>query len=305
MEPAEGRSPRVGMFLPTGGIDMMGGRNPRWSDLLAMTRRAEEVGFDFVAVLDHLTDYWEGWSLLAALAASTSRITLVSYVTCTSYRNPALLAKIADTVDEISDGRLIFGLGAGDSDAEHHSFGYPRDKPVSRFAEAVGVVTTLLREGRIDHDGVYYQARDCELRPRGPREQGPPILVGALGGERMLRLTVRHADIHTTTALDTGNRADALPALVARVDAACRAAGRDPASLERWAEVTVELPSGRGRTRAWTEMPPVTGTADQIAHELRAYAQHGIDAVNVWIEPNDLSGIEQFVPVLQALGQHR
>jgi alkanesulfonate monooxygenase SsuD/methylene tetrahydromethanopterin reductase-like flavin-dependent oxidoreductase (luciferase family) len=301
MTSANARTLRVGMFLPTGGVEMMGGRNPRWSDLLAMTRRAEEVGFDFVAVLDHLTDYWEGWSLLAALAASTSRVTLVSYVTCTSYRNPALLAKIADTVDEISGGRLILGLGAGDSDSEHLHFGYPRDKPVSRFAEAIQIITTLLREGRIDHDGAYYQARDCELRPRGPRPQGPPVLVGALGGERMLRLTVRHADIHTTTALDTGNRADALPALVARVDAACRAAGRDPASLERWAEVTIELPAGRGRTRTWTDMPPVTGTPAEIARELRAYAEHGIDALNLWIEPNDLSGIEQFAPVLELL----
>ncbi|MEX2314081.1 MAG: LLM class flavin-dependent oxidoreductase, partial [Thermomicrobiales bacterium] len=161
---------KLGTYLPTGGERMMGGADPRWDDVVSMARTAEEVGFDFVGVLDHLYEnYWEGWAILSALAASTSRIELMSYVSCTSYRNPALLAKIAETVDEISGGRLILGLGAGDSDTEHRVFGFPRDKPVSRFAEAVEIVTTLLRDGRIDFNGEYYQLRDCELRPRGPR----------------------------------------------------------------------------------------------------------------------------------------
>ena len=84
---------QVGIFLPTGGINMMGGRNPRWDDVLAMTQLAEQVGLDFVGVLDHLEDYWEGWTTLAGLAASTSTINLISYVSCTTYRNPGLLVE--------------------------------------------------------------------------------------------------------------------------------------------------------------------------------------------------------------------
>jgi alkanesulfonate monooxygenase SsuD/methylene tetrahydromethanopterin reductase-like flavin-dependent oxidoreductase (luciferase family) len=279
---------------------MMGGQDARWADLLAMARRAEEVGFDFVGVLDHLVQFWEGWSVLAALAASTSRITLLSYVTCTSYRNPALVAKIADTVDEISGGRLVLGLGAGDSDSEHHIFGYPRDKPVGRFEEAATVITRLLREGRLDHDGPYHTLRDCELRPRGPRPQGPPILVGSLGGKRMQRITAELADIWSAGAmLVTRNDPHAITPLMRQLDDACRAAGRDPATLARMTEVLVEYPGGRSST--WTDIPPVTGTAREIAAHLRTYADLGVEYVHLWIEPNNLAGIEQFAPVIDYL----
>lgn len=108
--------------------------------------------------------------MLSAVAASTSRMEVGSLVACTSFRNPALLAKMAVTVDEICGGRLILGLGAGWVESDFRAFGFPFDHRVSRFEEALLIITTLLREGRIDFDGEYYQARDCELRPRGPRK---------------------------------------------------------------------------------------------------------------------------------------
>lgn len=299
---ADERRLKLGTYLPTGGEQMMGGADPGWDDVLAMARTAEKAGFDFVGVLDHLREnYWEGWSVLAALAAATSRIELLSYVSCTSYRNPALLAKIAETVDEISGGRLMLGLGAGDSDTEHHVFGFPRDKPVSRFAEAVEIVTRLLREGRIDFAGEYYQLQECELRPRGPRPQGMPILIGNLGGRRMRRLTVRYADIWTASGLETGNTLDGVLAAQARVDADCRAAGRDPASLARMADVFVELPIGAGRTAAWTEIAPITGSPEAIAATFRSFAEAGITHAMIWIEPNNVAGLEAFAPVIAAL----
>jgi alkanesulfonate monooxygenase SsuD/methylene tetrahydromethanopterin reductase-like flavin-dependent oxidoreductase (luciferase family) len=293
---------KLGTYLPTGGEQMMGGANPRWDDVLAMARTAEAVGFDFVGVLDHLREnYWEGWSVLSALAMATERVELVSYVSCTSYRNPALLAKIAETVDEISNGRLILGLGAGDSDTEHRVFGFPRDKPVSRFAEAVEIVTTLLREGRIDFDGEYYKLEDCELRPRGPRPNGMPILIGNLGGPRMRQLTVRYADIWTASGLETHNTLEGIIAAQARVDADCREQGRDPASLARLADVFVELPIGAGRTAAWTEIAPISGSTDEIAATFRAMAGAGITHAMIWIEPNTVEGLEAFAPVIEAL----
>jgi alkanesulfonate monooxygenase SsuD/methylene tetrahydromethanopterin reductase-like flavin-dependent oxidoreductase (luciferase family) len=296
-----GNAAQLGIFVPTGGINMMGGKNPRWDDVLAMTQLAEEVGLDFACILDHFEDYWEGWTTLAALAASTSKIQLISYVSCTTYRNPGLLAKMVDTVDEISKGRLLLGLGAGDSDSEHHVFGYPRDTPVARFEEAVSIIRPLLREGRIDHAGRFYTLRDCELRPRGPRPGGPPIIIGSLGGPRMLRLTVEHADIWSGATLLTANTAAGVAPLMARVDAACEAAGRDPATLQRMAEILVSFPDGRAET--WTDMPPISGSTEEMAASLQEYIDLGFDYLNLWIEPNDISGIERFAPVIEALRQ--
>jgi alkanesulfonate monooxygenase SsuD/methylene tetrahydromethanopterin reductase-like flavin-dependent oxidoreductase (luciferase family) len=293
---------KLGTYLPTGGETMMGGANPRWDDVLAMARTAEAIGFDFVGVLDHLYEnYWEGWSILAALAATTERIELVSYVTCTAYRNPALLAKIADTVDEISGGRLVLGLGAGDSDTEHHIFGFPRERPVSRFAEAVEIITTLLREGRIDFAGEFYAARECELRPRGPRPAGPPILIGSLGGKRMERLTLRYADIWVGSGLVTHNTLTGVVAVQERIETACREAGRDPASLGRMVDAIVELPIGAGRTAAWSQYPPITGGPEEIAAVFRGYAAAGVTHAIIWIEPNTVAGLEAFAPVIEVL----
>ena len=111
---------------------------------------------------------------------------------CQSFRNPALLAKMADTVEEISGGRLILGLGAGWNEPEYRAFGYPFDHRVDRFEEGIEIITSLLRTSHCDLDGRWYQVRDCELRPRGPRPEGPPIVIGT-AGERMLSLTAKYA----------------------------------------------------------------------------------------------------------------
>ena len=122
---------------------------------------------------------WEAWSVLSALAVATTRVELGPLVACTSFRNPTLLAKMADTLDEISGGRLVLGLGAGYHEREYRAFGYPFDHLIGRFEEALQIIHTLLRVGTIDFHGKYHDARACELRPRASRRNGPPILVGA------------------------------------------------------------------------------------------------------------------------------
>jgi alkanesulfonate monooxygenase SsuD/methylene tetrahydromethanopterin reductase-like flavin-dependent oxidoreductase (luciferase family) len=296
---------------------------PRWSDLLALARQAEAVGCDALWLVDHFlfrwadvhvqygdevepelaaappVGVWECWSLLAALAATTERVALGSIVTCTGYRNPALLAKMADTLDEISGGRLILGLGAGDFEAEHRRFGMRWDHRVGRFAEALAIIHPLLRRGRVDFAGAYYAARDCELRPRGPRPQGPPILIGALAhGPRMLDLTARYADVWNGWVAGGRSHPDAVPPLREAVDAACRAVGRDPATLGR--TLTIGVAFG-GRTIWGGE--PVTGSPEEIAATFRGFAREGIDQVQVWLNPMTAEGVEQLGAVLALLAR--
>jgi alkanesulfonate monooxygenase SsuD/methylene tetrahydromethanopterin reductase-like flavin-dependent oxidoreductase (luciferase family) len=298
---------KVGLILPETERQMDGG-SARWSDLETMARLGEAIGADSLWITDHLIHrvpgeeprgMWECWSLISALAAITERAEIGTLVLCSSFRNPTLLAKMADTVDEISGGRLILGIGAGWNEPEYHAFGYPFDHRTDRFAEALQIVSGLLRDGQIDFQGAYYEARDCELRPRGPRPQGPPIMVGASSaGPRMLDLITRYADGWNTWFSSTGNTLEGLLPLLEKVDTACETAGRDPATLARSAAVIVEV--GPHTPSAMTG-PPLTGTPEKIAADLRAHADAGISHLQVWLEPNTPAGIEAFAPVLEEL----
>ena len=303
---------KVGIGLPDAEGQMAGG-TARWGDLLAMARRAEEVGFDSVWVEDHLLfrlndtpteGPWECWTLLSALAASTSRVEIGPLVACTSFRNPALLAKMADTLDEISGGRLILGLGAGWHEPEYQAFGYPFDHRVSRFEEALQIIHGLLRTGSVDFEGTYYQARECELRPRGPRPEGPPIWLGTTG-PRMLGLTAKYADGWNTYFNRHQNNPAGIAELRETVDAACVKAGRDPATLERTCAVLVSFDGDTSAPSSANPSgtPPMTGSPEEIANTLRGFAAEGISHVQVWLEPNNLAGIEAFAPVLESLDQ--
>lgn len=305
---------KVGLLLPDteGQLD---GATPRWRDIKEMALLAEDAGFDSVWVTDHLIHRpdddtppdgssqegtrgpWECWSLLTALAAVTDRVEIGALVLCAGFRNPGLLAKMADTVDEISGGRLILGLGAGWNEPEYRAFGFPFDHRVARFEEYVRIVGGLLRDGRADVEGAYWQARDAELRPRGPRPQGPPILVGTTS-PRMLELTARHADAWNVWFSHTGNSLEGLEKVLADVDRACEAVGRDPRSLERTAAIVMEVgPHGPSSM----EPPFIAGTPEELADSLRAHAARGLDHVQVWLEPATPAGVEAFRPVLAAL----
>jgi probable F420-dependent oxidoreductase len=298
---------KVGMLLPQAEW-RHGGETAGWADMLAMAQRAEEIGFDSIWTIDHFIlaypdkpqqGVWENWSLLSALAASTSRVELGPLVTPTSFHNPALLAKIADTIDEISNGRLILGLGAGWVEREYQAMGLPYDHRVSRFEEAIQIIHGLLRTGAVDFEGRYYSARECELRPRGPRPGGPPILIGS-SGERMLRIMARYGDAWNAFFSKTSNSPAGIPPLRETIDAACRAEGRDPATLERTvaAFVAFDLPGTTGHPDVTR---PLRGTPDEIAAELRAYASEGISHVQIYLDPMTLAGVEAFAPILEAL----
>lgn len=287
-------------------------REVRWPELLDMVRAIEDLGFDSIWLGEHLLyrfpegpprGPWEAWSSMAAIAAVTTRVEFGPLVACTNFHNPALLAKQAATIDEISGGRLVLGLGAGWNETEFRAFGFPYDHRVERFEEAFTIIRTLLREGAIDFDGRWYQVRDCELLPRGPRPGGPPLMIGS-NGPRMLRATVPHVDSWNSWFADTGNRPDGVPALRERVDAACGDVGRDPTTLERTVAVLVELPGGAGRLQgAYSkEAPePLTGSPAAMAEVLRAYAAEGIGHVQMVVDPITVGSIRALEPVLRAL----
>lgn len=281
----------------------------RWSELAQMVRLAEDIGLDSIWVGDHYLyrsekgsrGPWEAWTQLAAIAAITSRVELGPLVSAMSFHQPGVLAKFAATVDEISGGRLILGLGAGWNETEFEAFGFPSDRPVSRFEEAFTIVRTLLREGRIDFDGTYFQLRDCELLPRGPRPHGPPLLVGS-NGPRMLRITMPHVQAWNAWYWWYGNRPAGLAEQQELVDAACRDVGRDPAQIARTVAALVELPGATGaRDFDRESAPPIHGPPQEIAAMLREFAEAGIGHVQLVIDPITVAGIEALAPVLEAL----
>jgi alkanesulfonate monooxygenase SsuD/methylene tetrahydromethanopterin reductase-like flavin-dependent oxidoreductase (luciferase family) len=317
-------TPRIGYFLGsiTGG---MRDGALRWKDIAEIARFAEEVGFDSFWVPDHLLFRfegqaphapWEGWSIISALAASTTRIGIGSLVVCTAFRNPGLLAKMADTVDEISGGRFALGLGAGWHEPEYTAFGYPSGNRIDRFEEAVAIIRTLLRTGHVDHQGRYYELRDCELRPRGPRPEGPPILIGALASRpRMLRLSATYADIWNGWLVPGRSYADQGAPLQLAADAACAAVGRDPGTLERTVGVLIDQrPPDARPSRQYAslstvsldnEQQPLMGEPEEIAAELRRFGEAGFSQVQVSAALDGMAGVEALAPVLDILRNER
>jgi probable F420-dependent oxidoreductase len=298
---------KVGYLVPeTEG--QMNGETARWGDLRALAETAEAVGFDSVWVTDHFIHRegadergpWECWSLVSAIAAITARVEIGTLVLGAGFRNPALLAKMADTVEEISGGRLILGLGAGWNEPEYRAFGYPFDNRVARFEEALQIIVPLLRTGKVDFEGRYYQARKCELRPRGPRPEGPPILIGT-AGKRMMELTARYADEWNVWFSPIDNNVDKLRELMTEVGAVCAAVGREPVTLARSAAVKIEV--GPHAPSAMS-VAPLIGTPEQLADQLLAYAAIGVTQVQVWPEPNTVAGLEKFGRVLEALDRN-
>lgn len=290
---------KVGLHLPETE------RIAPWQDLAEMCRTAEDIGFDSIWMPDHLlyrspgeetTGPWECWSVLSAVAAITSQVEIGPLVLCTSFRNPALIAKMAATIDEVSNGRLILGLGAGWNEPEYSAYGFPFDHRLERFDEAFTIIRKLLREGQVDFTGKFYQARDCELRPRGPRPQGPPLMIGSRG-PKLLRKTMAYADSWNGWGAWFGNRGPGIDPFQAEVDAACREVGRDPAEVERTCAVFVRMPNAEG------EIDPVEndvmGSPEEMAELLRDFASHGVTHLQVLLDPNTVESVEAFAPVLK------
>ncbi|MGZ8624162.1 MAG: TIGR03619 family F420-dependent LLM class oxidoreductase [Actinomycetota bacterium] len=292
---------RVGIQLPE--VE----REVRWPELASMARHAEAVGFDSVWVGDHYLSRgdgrpergpWEAWTSLAALAAVTERVTLGPLVACAGFHAPAVLAKTAATVDEISGGRLVFGIGAGWNRTEFDAFGIPYDRRASRFGEAFEVIWRLLAGDRVTFDGEFVAVRDAVLLPAPGRRV--PLMVGSTG-ERVLRAALPHADAWNTWFDAYGNTAEGFGELNARVSDVTADLGRDPAEVGRSACVLVAIDGGNGERPSDAASPHVSGSPGEVAAHLRALADVGADEAIVVADPITEDSIRWFAETLAAL----
>jgi len=278
-----------------------------WIEFKDIAVTAEDCGFDSIWVGDHLLfrddvtgtrGPLEAWSTLAALAEATSRVGLGPLVASTSFHSPAMIAKKAATVDDISDGRLILGLGAGWNLAEYRAFGFPYDNRVSRFEEAFTIIRTLLSDGFIDFQGKYYTHRDMELLPAA--RPGMKIMVGS-NGPRMLRITAPHIDLWNTWHVWFGNDPSGLSALIGELEAACDDVGRDPSEIEKTAAIYVQLSRGEGRVAGSEGRPdarPITGSHEEMAIKMAAFAEAGMGHIQVVLDPIDAAGVEELAQIV-------
>ncbi|MGE5224336.1 MAG: LLM class flavin-dependent oxidoreductase [Omnitrophica WOR_2 bacterium] len=266
-----------------------------------MARWGEKAGFDSVWLYDHLLyrnegrtiGIWECWTILSALADATKKIELGTLVNCNLFRNPAILAKMAATLDEVSGGRLILGLGAGWNQAEFDAFGIPNDHRASRFEEALQIICPLLREGHVDFSGKYYQAKDCLIAPRGPRPSGPPILVGT-GGERMLRLTAHYADLWNTAYM---GKPESFEKPLQAFHQACTDVGRSPQSIGATALLYLAIPD---------LVPPgaydaeaLTGSVEEIAEAIAGYEKMGAEHLMFHTIPYNQKALDRLAQAMK------
>ncbi len=303
---------KIGVILPTW-CDPAYSTPTSGKTLLQRAKSAEDLGLDSVWIIDHFCyqpylDYqsmgmeppaalegvkrgaWECFTMAAALAAATERLEIGTLVANTGYRNPALLARMADTIDELSDGRLVLGLGAGDMPSEHRAFGYSFERRISRFEEALQIIQPMLRGEAVTFSGEFYQTQEAQLIPKSARKEGPPIMIGVLeGGPRMRRLVAQYAD-HWNGWLAYG---DSLPdnygEISRTLDETCRKHDRDPTSLVRHVTVSVCM---QGEEFPLANAVPLRCSATELAEHFNTYKEFGVEHISVFPYPNDVPTME-------------
>jgi alkanesulfonate monooxygenase SsuD/methylene tetrahydromethanopterin reductase-like flavin-dependent oxidoreductase (luciferase family) len=299
------RALEIGLVLPMGD-SFVDGSTARWVEIRDLALRAEELGFNTVWTADellwHQSDaqpqgWWEGVAATGAIAAATSRVKVGTWILSALHRNPGITAKAVETIDEISGGRFVFGLGSGHAGCQAREFGLPEDHVYSRFEEALEIIIPLLRTGRANFEGTFHAARDLEQRPVGPRPGRIPIMIGAKG-PKMLRLAALHADIWSWYVQERSDLTEFGPRL-ATLEAACAEVGRDPATIGKSAGIVVEPTSFTGAEAVFG--PPVRGSAEEIATAFRAFGAAGFTNLELVVWPPTLAALDALAPVIQLL----
>ena len=275
---------RIGVQLPE--VE----RRVGWAEYVAMARAAEDMGFHSIWLGDHLLyrddgreerGPWDAWSLLAGLATVTERVRVGPLVACTAFAPPALLARKAAAVQEMSNGRLVLGLGAGWNRAEFEAFGLPFDHRAARFIEAFDVVRRLLAGEQVRLAGDFTHLVDAVVLPMPSTP--PPLMVGSVG-ERVLRATLPHVDAWNCWYAWFGNTPEGFAAQNARVTELAREVGRDPGEIERTATVFIAV-DGAESPRPHADLEPITGSGTTIAGRLKEFETAGVDELIFVVNP--------------------
>ena len=254
---------------------------PTYASIKAVAQTAERVGLDSAWITDHLLFRFpedgrtlhsqEAFTIWAGLAEATDRIELGSMVLCTAFRNPAVMAKEAVSLDAVANHRITLGLGCGWHEPEFRAFGIPFSNVVSRFEEAMSIVRPLLRTGNVTYEGEYYRAVDCDLVPPDDRPGGIPILIASTR-PRMMDLTARFADQWNTAWW--GDPAS-YEAAAAKLDAACERVGRDPSTLLKTAGIVIEFTEDKVAADSYDPAKLIKGPIEHVASKLNEYTAAG------------------------------
>ena len=302
----------IGLNLPT--WPLRDRSYATWPEMRALAREAEAMGVDTLWAPDHLQrvvageeiGFWECWTIVTALAEATTRIGIGPYIACTGFRNPALLAKMAVTLDEVSGGRVILGLGSGvpERDLSWRAFGYDPRKPVTRYAESVQVVARMLREPPVTFAGELVRTEGARVIPWGGRASGPPIWVAGQGA-KTAQVAARWGDaINVNMALAGPDDMAKLKTIAAE---ACEAVGRDPTTLQLtgWGRVALDASSLAVERDGYLH-----GAPEEVAATVRAFEDAGLRHLTLYVgDPDDPSKLpaltapllERFAPLLEAI----
>jgi alkanesulfonate monooxygenase SsuD/methylene tetrahydromethanopterin reductase-like flavin-dependent oxidoreductase (luciferase family) len=292
---------RIGVQLPE--VE----RVVRWPEYVAIARAAEEVGFDSIWVGDHLLYVdehgrergpWDAFTVLAALAVATERVTLGPLVACLAFHPPGMIARMTAAIDEISGGRFVLGVGSGWNEAEFRAFGFPFDHLASRFLESFEIVRRLLDGERVTSKGEYWEVQDAVLLPAPARRT--PLMLGSQG-PRQLAATLPYAQSWNTWYSSFGNTAEGFAPLNEWISETARSAGLEPGGIERSACVFVAFGSGSRERPHTDEAPPLMGDAEHLARELRAYAGAGADELILVLDPITEESVRTCGTVLELL----
>lgn len=293
---------RIGLYIDLWdqGVD---GKEYGWKDVKGMAQIAEQNNFDTFSLPDRLHIWghgqWESTTMLAAVAAVTSTIKLEIGVMRSIYRNPTLVGKIVDSIQEISGGRLILGLGAGSDVGENKEYGYPENYRYSRFEESLQILLSLLHTGKADFQGRFYQANNCMLTHRESKHPVPPLFIAAKG-PKMLRLAARHADIWNIPIVP--DSPDGWKTHLKDLEEACEEVGRDPATLEKHAIVAIPSPNkdikhpGEG-----FDGTPLSRDARQAADQVEVFFEAGFKEILLWPAVCSAQAVEEMVPLVELL----
>ncbi|MDQ3657200.1 MAG: LLM class flavin-dependent oxidoreductase [Chloroflexota bacterium] len=296
--PATRRDTSLGLMVPVSEWHAFGG-SPHFADILEISQAAAGLGIEALWYADHFSfgaedearGFWDAWTLMAAIAASVPDVYLGPLVACTAYRNPGVIAKMTEMIQDISGGRFVLGLGAGWHKPEYDQFGIRFEPRVSQFDEALQIIHGLVRDGEADVHGEHYQANQAVNLPRGASGHSTPILIGS-SGDRMLGLLARYGDAWNTCWYGS---TEGIPEKIAKLDAACEAAGRDPDSVVRTVGVNIARDGYTG-----SRGNPFRGDTGETVAFLRELEGLGFRHIVLGLDPCTPRSVAAFAPVIEA-----